>query len=159
MGLSLLMGSLIFCDVANYAAPHIQSPEFIFYTKLVESAANNTSLFGLVMTVGSGAGLLSTGNFTFTRSKWLILKIVFSIALVLNTMFVIMPNIETMMSLAHKIPKELGPQLLHKIENAKDAEQLSMGINIAICAFLSYLGVFKYSSFKMLNFNFKKKAK
>jgi hypothetical protein len=149
MGLALFMGSLLAFDVALAVAPQPTGLDFINYAKFVEANARYLSLFGLFLAMGSGAALIALGNFSFARSGWLWGKILLSVALFFNAMFLLVPNAMGMLEFAQKMPKGITPVLIKQIQGLAASVKLSGDIGLGLVIIIAYLGVTKAQAFKI----------
>lgn len=150
IGMTLFMGSLIAYNVAGSVVTDLQSPDYLVICKFIEAGALSITLWGLVLTVGSGALLIGFGKNTFATSGWLFLKIILSVAIVLLTMFIFIPSVEQTIHFARNGIYGFSPKLAKAIYAAKEQQDQVLGFNIIASLMVAYLGVAKIHSFKFI---------
>jgi hypothetical protein len=150
IGMTLFMGSLIAYNVAGSVVTDLQSPDYLVICKFIEAGALSITLWGLVLTVGSGALLIGFGKNAFATSGWLFLKIVISVAIVLLTMFIFVPSVEQTIHFARNGIYGFTPKIANAIYAAKDTQDHVILFNIIASLMVAYLGVSKAHSFSLI---------
>ena len=149
VGMTMFMGSLIAYNVAGNVAPDLQSTDYLVICKFIETGALSITLWGLVLTVGTGALLIGFGKNAFATSGWLFLKIIISVAIVLLTMFIFVPSVEQTIHFARNGVYGFTPKLARAIYDAKDMQEKVLTFNIIASLMVAYLGVAKAHSFSL----------
>lgn len=141
LGLTMFLGSILGSIVLSLGAPATGDPHAVVFAWHAIGAANTfLTVPGLLLMVASGLLLIPTQGRSPRHERWLALKILAVLAIIVVAATLIEPSEEQLRQLSTALP-DLGARAVFM--DAAIRQQIYGVINLALVVLASVLGVFK----------------
>jgi uncharacterized membrane protein len=141
LGLTMFLGSILGNIVLSLGAPATGDPHAVVFAWRAIGVANTfLTVPGLLLTVASGLLLIPTQGRNPRYERWLVLKILAVIGIIVVATTLIEPSEEQLRQLATGLP-DLGARAVFM--DVAIRQQMYGAINLALVVLASVLGVFK----------------